>query len=91
MFQLINQYVCLLLQVYATYLIFQFVFKVNYDFMKQIDFEITTFKETCYLNIITFIKNNGTETFLLKANISNFSREYLMNLIDLSYINRVKY
>lgn len=84
----INHYVCVLIYI----LFLSFYYKKNeVDFAHRIDYEIEIFKDTCYLNLVTLIYENSTDNFLFKGTVTNFSRDYILNLIDLSNISRVKY
>lgn len=86
---LLNQYLCLII-----YLIFCYYFpdkKCQVDYENRVDYEIEIFKDLCYLNVVTLIYDNSMDNFLFKGTVTNFSRDFIINLIDSSNLTRIKY
>lgn len=86
---IISQYICLLINL--LFVVYYFKNENSLNLNKQIDYEVELFKDECYLNMVTLIQQNSTENFLFKGSITNFSRNYIINLIDQSNLTRIKY
>ena len=74
-----------LVNVCAVYYLFQYAFKLNYDFNQQIDYEMKIVNDKCFLGVVNIM--NGTE---LTTHIINYSHEYILSLLERSNIYNTK-